>query len=358
MRNKLPYLFLFASGIVLWSACSQKTMSIDVLCEKGSKGDYEIKWELYPEPENAIVEIFSSDNDSTFFSTPTVIAKSDDYIAAMNLPDSARRQFFKLRIDKIWSGVISNRFFNLDSVHNFRDLGGYYTSNGQQVRWGKIFRSGNFRHMTANDRDEINRLHIKTHIDIRVQEVRPLNNPLNVEHYYRLPIGQDNFTSIVPQIREGRFMRGDAVIYTQDLYKEFVDNYTEQFAAFFDYLCHEDNYPILFGCHLGKEQAGLASYFLLYTLGVPVETIEDDYLASNRGINKSSLVPDITNLPESSQEALLLISNTDISYLRFALSCIRKKRGTLDEYLEKDLKITPEKQIRLRKILLYNTVED
>lgn len=359
MKGKSRYtIILFASLLALSACTGKKQRTITVLCEKGTRGDYEVKWEIYPEPKGDIVEIYASDIDSVFFSTPVITAKSDDYIAAINLPDSSKRQFFQLKVGDTRSGIVSNRFFKLDSIHNFRDIGGYYTADRRQIRWGKIFRSGGFKNATQHDIERIKQLSIKTHIDIREKNATPLLNPLETEQYYNLPIGDFNLNNPVPKILNGQFLRGDAVIYTQDLYKNFIDNYTEEYAIFFDYLCDESNYPILYSCFLGKEQVGLATYFLLLALGVPTETIEDDYMASNRGINKSTLMKGVSELPESSQEALSLIANADISYIRFAISCIRKKKGSVEAYMLEDLKLTSEKKEKLRQILLYNVTTE
>jgi len=35
----------------------------------------------------------------------------------------------------------SNRILDIEGVINFRDIGGYQTQTGRQVRWGKVFRS-------------------------------------------------------------------------------------------------------------------------------------------------------------------------------------------------------------------------
>ena len=131
-----------------------------------------------------------------------------------------------------------------------------------------------------------------------------------------------------------------------------VEEQTENYAMFYDQLCNESNYPITFNCFLGKDQAGIATYFLLLALGVTSEVAEKDYLLSNIGINKDFLMKS-GDVSEAAQEAMTTISSTDISFLRFAISCIIKKSGSIDDYMTHDLKLTSEKRKQLRTILLY-----
>ncbi len=57
---------------------------------------------------------------------------------------------------------------------------------------------------------------------------------------------------------------------------------------------------------------------------------------------------------ESTQEVFTTIASADMTYLRYALLCMKKKSGSVDEYMEKELNITPEKKEKIKRILLYN----
>ena len=46
---------------------------------------------------------------------------------------------------------LHSRHIGLKSVTNFRDIGGYRTRNGNSVAWRRVFRSGEFGHLTRND---------------------------------------------------------------------------------------------------------------------------------------------------------------------------------------------------------------
>lgn len=353
MKFKLSSLFI--STLFLYS-CSPDPTTVTVMCEQDHGGNYILKWELYPEIDNTPVEIYISDNDSVFPSSPGLTVNSNDYFASIENHSNMveKRKYFRIKVAGILSDVVSNRFFEMDSIQNFRDIGGYVTSDNKRVRWGKIFRSGSFFRMTSHDSLEINSLGIKTVFDLRSEDIRKktfekFSNVKNI----RIPIAYNGYSSISQKVMEGHFLRGDAIIYTQDTYRDMINNFAGQYADFFDYLCDENNYPVVFHCYLGKDQSGLATFFLLRALDVPMDIIEDDYMASDMVIDRTKLVRNADSLSESRQEAFTMLSRTDISYLRYGISCIREKSGSVEEYMLHELKLTPEKRKKLKDILLH-----
>lgn len=354
MCMKLKLLFSAAS-IILFCNCAS-TPSLTVLCEKDRKGNYVLKWEIYPEMDNVPVEIFVSDNDSVFPSVPEFVANSNDYIAVVknDSGDVEKRKFFQIKLAGATSGTITNRFFELDSIQNFRDIGGYLTNDNYRIRWGKIFRSGSFYKMTSRDSLELDNLGIKTSIDLKSTDItRRVVEKYTKIHNIRIPIAYNGYSTISQKIMNGQFLRGDAIVYTQDTYRDMVNNFAKEYASFFDYLCDENNYPIVYHCYLGKDQSGLATYFLFKALDVPMDEIEDDYMASEIGIDRNKLLKGADGLSESRQETFTMLTKTDLAYLRYGISCIREKSGSVEDYMLKELNLTPEKRKKLKSILLY-----
>lgn len=330
--------------------------TVTVLAEKDTKGNYILKWEIFPDIDSTAVEIFESDNETVFPSSPILTANSNDYIAIIenNSNTVEKRKYFRIKVKGMQSNPVTNRFFELDSIQNFRDIGGYVTTDQKHVRWGKVFRSGSFSRMTSDDSIELSNLGIKTVIDLRSKDAKKqqLNRYKDV-NIVRIPISYNGYSSISQKVMDGTFLRGDAIIYTQDTYKDMVNNFSSQYADFFDYLCDENNYPIAYNCYLGKDQSGLATFFLLRALGVPMDVIEEDYMASNMGIDRTKSVRNADSLSESRQEAFTMLTKTDIAFLKYGISCIREKFGTIDDYMLHELRLTPEKVEKLKSILLH-----
>src|SRR5579871_3771868 len=82
----------------------------------------------------------------------------------------------------------------LQGAVNFRDLGGYTTKYGKQVRWGKIYRSADISKLTDGDLSLLSELHIKMVCDLRGEQeaaAAPDKLPDGVERIL-LPAGSEN----------------------------------------------------------------------------------------------------------------------------------------------------------------------
>ena len=64
------------------------------------------------------------------------------------------------------------RHLNLSGASNFRDLGGYPTSDGRTVRWRQIFRSNHLGHLTDDDVSVLRELGVRSAFDFRGTEER------------------------------------------------------------------------------------------------------------------------------------------------------------------------------------------
>ncbi len=348
----LTAFFLFGSLLVS-SGCS-KEPEFSFFCEKDRAGNYILKWEVTPKEDNDKISIYMSDNDSEFAGPPTLVTNVNDYVASIPTQDSIGRKFFRLKVNRTFSGIISNRIFRMDSLQNFRDVGGYFTRDKQQIKWGMLYRSGELSEVSGKDLKILEALHIKTIIDFRDDDERALYPDVYAaKNMIHIPMITGNRAYITEKIIDGSFLRGDAIIFTQDTYKSLIENNADDFARFFDILCDESNYPILFHGYLGKDRVGLANYFILRALGISDEINENDYILSNWCISEQQVMGEARYLPEKMQEAATVVCQANMSYLNYAKTCMRNKSGSIDEYMEKELKLTSEKKEKLKQILLY-----
>src|SRR5580698_979036 len=60
----------------------------------------------------------------------------------------------------------------LSGAANFRDIGGYRTSEGQRIKRGVIFRSGELSGLTTSDQQLLEPLQIRYEIDLRTDKER------------------------------------------------------------------------------------------------------------------------------------------------------------------------------------------
>lgn len=190
--------------------------------------------------------------------------------------------FFKL-VSADGSGLmVGERRPFVEGCPNLRDLGGYEATDGRRVKWGLIFRSSNLGRLTEKGLCQIRRLGIKTVCDFRTKS-ETLKQPNRFPDseavaYMRLPIQHGDFE---PTIVFDRIRKGDYDWISEDFmlqgYIENVERYPEVWERLFKLMARPRNRPLLFHCTGGKDRTGVAAAFILLSLGVPQETVIEDY---------------------------------------------------------------------------------
>lgn len=81
------------------------------------------------------------------------------------------------------------RRIELSGAHNFRDLGGYRTTEGKTIKWGLFFRSGNLSKLSRSDLKKIGELNLQLIVDFRSKQEQvskpnrlPRNNGIRIKN--------------------------------------------------------------------------------------------------------------------------------------------------------------------------------
>jgi protein-tyrosine phosphatase len=340
----------------LIAAGCASTVKITSVAEKNKDGDLLLKWEVSPDQEGNI-NIYSSQSDSDISAfTPIKTSNITDQVTVINPSSPDIREFYILKTTSAYSGIIANRIIEMSNIKNFRDMGGYFTRTDLQMKWGKIFRSGDLSSATLYDQERIRRLNIRTIIDFRSDRTAK-RYPILVHPNIRkisLPITPMDDEKINEMMDDENLTRSDAIRDVQDSYIGIIENYKNEFAEMFNILTDENNYPVLLSGSLGKDRVGLASFFILYAVGIPQNVIIDDYLLSRQTVDISKIAENVKTKPEYFQEAVTALMSVNPAYINYTIDYINQKYGSIDNYLEKELKLTSGKKILLRKYLLYN----
>lgn len=354
-KVKKLYSILSICVLVFLTYSCMSTVKITSVVEKNREGDFLLKWEVSPDQEGNI-DIYSSLTDSSLNSfTPVATTRITDQVMRVNPTGSGLREYFMLRTAGVHSGVVANRVIDMNNIKNFRDAGGYFTTDNRQVKWGEVYRSGNLSNATLYDQERIRRLRIKTVIDFRSERTAG-KYPILLHPSIRkiaLPLAPMDAVKLDEQMKDEHFDRSDAIRYVQEEYVNLVENHKTQFAEMFDLLANDSNYPILLSGSLGKDGVGIATYLILYAIGIPQNILEQDYMLSNEYIDPAKAEIDARNLSESMQEAVTAMLSVNTAYLNYAIDYIKLKYGSVDNYLEKELRVTSGKKNLLRKYLLY-----
>lgn len=178
----------------------------------------------------------------------------------------------------------SERSVSLTGQDNFRDLGGYRTADGRRVKWRHLYRSGELTELSDEDVETLARLGIRTVVDLRGVAEAQKKGP------DRIPAGA-SLTSIAiepgdlsPMLGPA-FTKGDFGLVPEDLLprinREYVRDWGLKLGSLLRVVAEATNRPLVFHCTHGKDRAGIGAAILLSALGVPWETVMEDYLLSN-----------------------------------------------------------------------------
>ena len=347
------YIIGIMSSLLVLMGCSSDTCDVRAACVRDEIGNYIIKWETNP-PINGVAKIYVSDTPDKFdMSQPVIYADIKDGFARYVTQDNLRRQYFRVTFNDACPQDIAARYSFMDHVQNFRDLGGYTTQKGKQVKWGMIYRSGSISKYSDRDSLRLMLSGIKTIIDLRPQEEmteQPIGFP-NV-NIVSVPILDGNKDDFLERLMENKVRKRDGKIYLEDTYIRFVTECSAAYARILPIFLDESNYPILLHGTLGKDRVGYFSALLLTILGVPYDTVLKDYLASNRYIDPSFMSKTVSALSSDAQETMTTLLLVNESFLNIAYKEIDKQFGSFKEYVEDELDLSAKKQEKLKDILL------
>lgn len=256
----------------------------------------------------------------------------------------------------------ARRLVPLEGAANFRDLGGYRTADGRSVRWGTLFRSDALAELTPEDVKTVRDLGLRLVCDFRSEPEReeapdrlPENPAPEVLH---LGIGGE---ALLPGGLRERLLSGDLEGLELDQLlidgnRAFASEFSPQYAAMFERIGQAESLPALVHCTAGKDRAGFASATVLRALGVPEETVYDDYLLTNvytaDKVQRQLLMIRIFSLLRTDPDDLRPLLEARRAYLEAAFTTIEQRHGSFDVYLRDALGVDDQERRSLQALLL------
>ena len=238
----------------------------------------------------------------------------------------------------------------LQGGSNFRDLGGYRTEDGRTVRRNTVFRSAHLGGLTAEDRSALGRLGVRTIVDLRgVSEAA--ETPHLIEGLACRIVGAHIEPGVGDKIR-GAVADGTAnphimMGFLTDHYRDYPRRCAPGFRTLFSTLSDGTHRPLVFHCTAGKDRTGFASALLLSLLGVPWETVLEDYLRTNE-----LWTGHLGRYPELDIDTRAAIIEARTPYLEAAFEVVRGDFGSPEVFAEKALGIDAAARERLKADLL------
>jgi protein-tyrosine phosphatase len=225
-----------------------------------------------------------------------------------------------LSVGTVTIASVTQRTVTFTDLFNFRDLGGYPTSDGRMVAWGRLFRADNLGRLSAADQEAFAALGIRTVVDLRrpdelVTDGRlPATTNVDFRHLHLV------YTSWP----ERQFIDLDErVSYLVDRYVDMSLTGAEAIGATLRLIADPAATPLVFHCLAGKDRTGIVAALTLSLLGVDDETVALDYALSEKSVAAFRA--------RQGMEPLVLHSTPAAAMLGF-LAGVRTKHGSVQAY--------------------------
>ncbi|WP_010252884.1 tyrosine-protein phosphatase [Myroides injenensis] len=249
---------------------------------------------------------------------------------------------------------LTNRQLFFRKVDNFRDMGGIETTENRTVKWGKLYRSGHLHKLKNKEFDKINSLSISTIIDLRTDreiDKKPDRVPHGVEYfnYQAYDDSEDMFSKTKKDVIKGKVTPEQSADLVKEFYKVYPTHDPDKVREIIITILDNDE-ATLFHCSAGKDRTGMIGAIILSILKVDKETILEEYLLSNdyriASVSKRMKLAKFgkTFFPKLNYEVVENFSWIKPEYIQAMFEEIEEKYGSMDNYIEKALKITPEQR--------------
>lgn len=249
----------------------------------------------------------------------------------------------------------------LEGGVNFRDFGGYATSDGRSVRRGLLLRSGKLAELTEKDRAFLAAFPVRTILDYR-----------DTDESARAPDPEWGGTRYsVPAMSAAMHARGlsasprelarslppgfDGAALMRELYRE-LPFANPAYRRMFELLA--EGRGLLQHCSAGKDRTGVGCALTLLALGAPVETVRQDYLLTNERLGRAFVMKiferegSMKVPPSEILERIMPLIDAREEYIDGALDAVRERYDDFDTFLEKEYGLNDSKREELKTLYL------
>jgi protein-tyrosine phosphatase len=312
------------------------------------------------QPAGAAIPIFAGPSPGSIDLATPVADLSAGRAQVRYLPFDGR-PFFALTPPGGPRFGVAPRYLNLCTTPNFRDLGGYRTRDGRQVAWGRMFRSGQLHDLHPSARRTLQKLPLRLVVDFRSAAERKATP----DHLPKKPaplVANEaiDIAALDPEMLKKAMLRGrvgdmDFAGILMDANRSYVDAFRDRYRAMFSALL-EGSIPAVVHCTNGKDRTGIASALILLALGVPEETVMQDYLLTNHYLARQNAsrgrLVFFASLFRTPAREIMPLMLADASYLQAGIDEMKRLSGSVDAYLETQLGMGRREREKLRELLL------
>lgn len=175
---------------------------------------------------------------------------------------------------------VPRKRIRIKNLHNFRDLGGYETGQGQIVEWNKLFRSDGLATLEQEQWEQIRDMGIRSVVDLRSKSEVLLYPDKVIEKmkYCHCPLQREEID--IDDVK-GAAKRAFSKSMSEG-YLMMLNDETDLIAAAVNTIIEGlREGAVLFHCTAGKDRTGTLAAILYSLLGVAREDIIADYQVSH-----------------------------------------------------------------------------
>ena len=223
---------------------------------------------------------------------------------------------------------------DFEGLPNTRDLGGLLAADGRRVRRGLLLRSGALYFATAADcRRLTDEYRLRTVVDLRGEE-ELAEYPDGMERlpgvrYEHADVLRDAIAGVSQnaearrRLEEAQTDEEDPARFMEMVYPQILldESGVESYRRLLRRVLETTDGATLWHCHVGRDRCGMASMLVEAALGVPMEAMEEDYLATNL----------YTDIPSDERTA------ANPRFIRAAVGAVTREFGGVMGYLREAL---------------------
>lgn len=335
----------------------------NVKVERFDQNKVYISWKQ--EEELGKVEIYWNKTPEINGFEELVATIEGEAAATFDDPDTKRRNYFILKSQGYVSEIVAEVLIPFNGTCNFRDMGGYKTKDDRRVKWNVFYRSDELAGLTKEDMEYMKALGIKTILDYRSKaEVNAKPDPV-IEGIENINISglkalddTDGNLDMISLIKESGNLKalGKPGELLKKGYEQMVFE-NQAFKKLMEYAEYPDKMPIIQHCTAGKDRTGIGSALILLALGVPEETVMEDYLLTNvyRCNTNEALMKSLGSWvkDEEIKKTIRALMEVRKGYMESALNAMKERYGSIEEYFDKEYGLNEEKRAELQKKYLY-----
>jgi len=336
-----------------------------------TNGSYAITWSA---PSSAgTIRVYAGSDPLAAATTDQVGAGGHRASIVVKPPATpTARWYFTLTPSRGEPLTLADRSLHMADDPNLRDVGGYRTADGQWVRMGLLYRSGALNNLTPAETQELGELGVTTVYDLRTDAERaattdrlPAGATYVVANVLAGSTNDANVTLAATQLLDGPDKASATVAQARGIMAGLYDQlpvlasadaaYQSLFTAA---AAATPSHAMLFHCTAGKDRTGWASAALLLELGVPMGTVEQDYLLSNHYVLPYYKSVVASYVAQGGKAPVVdAVLGVQTAYLQDSLAAMTHQYGSVQAYFTKGLGFTAAELAHLRSTLLEGSPE-